>query len=135
LTEFGVHLLTNKAIKLNGITIVGLGSHWAREDDVSVLDTYSKEDNLIVLTHNPDTTLDYLPHHYPDLTVAGHTHGGQVRIPYLYHKMIPVRGDILWNQGLYHIEDEQVFVSSGIGEIGLPLRFLIPPSIDILELY
>ncbi len=135
LTEFGVHLISNKAVKLNGITLLGLGSHWARDDDVSLLDYYSKEDNLIVLTHNPDTTLDYMPYHYPDLTLAGHTHGGQVRIPYLYPKMIPVRGDILWDQGLYHIEDEKVFVSSGIGEIGLPLRFLIPPSIDILELY
>ena len=135
LTSFGVQVITNKAVLLNGITILGLGSHWAKDDEVSLLDKYTKEDKVVVLTHNPDTTLDYLPTHYPDLTLAGHTHGGQVRIPYLYKKIIPVRGDVLWDQGLYVFEDEKVFVTSGIGEIGLPLRFLIPPVIDVLELY
>jgi len=61
------------------------------------------------------------------LTLAGHTHGGQIRIPYLYKKVIPVRGDVLWDQGLYSFKNEKVFVTSGIGEIGLPMRFLIPP--------
>lgn len=135
LSDLGIQVITNKAIKHKEITILGLGSHWARDDEISLLDKYSKEDNLIVLTHNPDTTLDYQKNHYPDLTLAGHTHGGQVRIPWLYKKMIPVRGDILWDQGLYTLGNTKVFVSSGIGEIGLPLRFLIPPSIDILELY
>lgn len=135
LTSFGVQVITNKAVLLNGITILGLGSHWAKDDEVSLLDKYTKEDKVVVLTHNPDTTLDYLPTHYPDLTLAGHTHGGQVRIPYLYKKIIPVRGDVLWDQGLYVFEDKKVFVTSGIGEIGLPLRFLIPPVIDVLELY
>lgn len=135
LTNLGVHVITNKAVELKGVTIVGLGSLWAKDNDMRLLDTYTKEDNLVVLTHNPDTTLDYMPNHHPDLTLAGHTHGGQVRIPYLYHKVIPVRGDVLWDQGLYTYKDAKVFVTSGIGEIGLPLRFLIPPVIDILELY
>jgi len=135
LTGFGVQVITNKAVLLNGITILGLGSHWARDDEVSLLDNYTKDDKVVVLTHNPDTTLDYMPNHYPDLTLAGHTHGGQVRIPYLYKNIIPVRGDVPWDQGLYEFQDEKVFVTSGIGEIGLPLRFMVPPVIDILELY
>ncbi len=135
LTQLGVHVITNKAIKLNDITILGLGSHWAKDDQVSLLDQYNKDDKVVVLTHNPDTTLDYMPNHHPDLTLAGHTHGGQVRIPYLYKKVIPVSGDVLWDQGLYELKEGKVFVTSGIGEIGLPLRFLIPPVIDVLELY
>jgi len=135
LTSLGVHVITNKAVILNGITILGLGSRWAKDDEVSLLDKYTKDDNILVLTHNPDTTLDYMPNHYPDLTVAGHTHGGQIRIPYIYKKMIPVRGDMLWDQGLYEFKGTKVFITSGIGEIGLPLRFLIPPVIDVLELY
>jgi len=135
LTSLGVKLITNKAVKLNNVTLLGLGSLWAGDDDLSRLNTYTKEENLVVLTHNPDTTLDYKSNHYPDLTLAGHTHGGQVRIPYLYKKIIPVRGDVPWDQGLYTFKDQKVFVTSGIGEIGLPLRFLIPPTIDIIELY
>lgn len=135
LVEYGVQVITNKSVILDGINIVGLGSLWARDNDMHVLDKYTKDDKVVVLTHNPDTTLDYAKNHYPDLTLAGHTHGGQVRIPYLYEKIIPVRGDVRWNQGLYNLSNNKVFVTSGIGEIGLPLRFLIPPTIDILELY
>lgn len=135
LKKYGVHLITNKAMKLNGITILGLGSRWAREDKVSLLDSYNKDEKLIVLMHNPDTALDFKSNHYPDLTLAGHTHGGQIRIPYLYKKVIPVRGNVLWDQGLYKYKNGKVFVTSGIGEIGLPMRFLIPPVIDVLELY
>jgi len=135
LKSFGVHIITNKAVKLNDITILGLGSLWAGDADITLLDKYTTKDNLIVLTHNPDTVLHYQPNHYPPLTLAGHTHGGQVRIPYLYKNMLPIKGDILWDQGLYTLQNGKVFVTSGIGEIGLPLRFLIPPTIDILELY
>jgi predicted MPP superfamily phosphohydrolase len=135
LEKLGVQMITNKVVELKGITILGLGSHWAREDDVSLLKNYTKDDKLIVLTHNPDTVLDYSPSSPPILTLSGHTHGGQIRIPYIYKKVIPVRGEVLWNQGLYHHKGNKVFVTSGIGTIGLPMRFLIPPTIDVLELY
>ncbi len=135
LTDLGVIIISNKAIELNSITILGLGSRWAREDKIALLDKYSKEDKLIVLTHNPDTTLDFKPNHYADLTLAGHTHGGQIRIPYLYQKVIPVQGEVAWDRGLYKYKNGQVFITTGLGSIGLPLRFLIPPTIDILTLY
>ncbi len=135
LDGLGVIIITNKAIELNNITLLGLGSHWAREDKVELLDNYSKEHNLVVLTHNPDTTLSFKSNHYADLTLAGHTHGGQIRIPYLYQKVIPVQGEVAWDRGLYQYKNGQVFVTTGLGSIGLPLRFLIPPTIDILTLY
>lgn len=135
LTDWGLFVLNNKATTLNGVTLLGLGSHWANDDNITLLNHYAAKEHLVVLTHNPDTTLDYMPHHTPDITLTGHTHGGQVRIPYLYPKVIPVKGDIAWDQGLYNFGEEKVFVSSGLGQIGLPLRFLIPPTIDILEFY
>ena len=135
LAELGVILLTNKAIELHSVTLLGLGSRFAHEDRVALLDNYSKEDNLVVLTHNPDTALDFQPNHTPDLTLTGHTHGGQIRIPYLYKKVIPIEGVVPWDKGLSHYKNGQVFITSGIGSIGLPLRFLIPPTIDVLTLH
>ena len=135
LLSYNVHFLNNKALKLNGVTILGLGSNWANEDDVSLLKMYKKEDNVIVLTHNPDTVYGYEEGFNPDLTLAGHTHGGQIRIPYIYKKIIPIHGEVIWDQGFYNYKNSKIFVTSGIGEVGLPLRFLIPPVIDVLELY
>jgi len=135
LLSLGVKVITNEIIQLGDVKIVGLGSRWAKEDDVSLLSRFEKKENVVVLTHNPDTALSYKKNHYPDLTLAGHTHGGQIRIPFLYKKVIPVEGEVLWDQGLYDYKNGKVFVTSGIGEVGLPLRFLIPPAIDILELY
>ena len=135
LESYGVEVITNRSVKLNGITILGLGSHWARDDKVSLLDRYSDREDLIVSTHNPDTVLDYESDHHPDLTLSGHIHGGEVRISYIYKRVIPVKGVVLWDKGLMSYRGNQVFITSGIGSIGLPLRFLIPPTIDILRLY
>ena len=131
--ELNIKILKNEVIKLNGINIVGLGSHWFKDDKVEILDQLKKEDKVVILTHNPDTTYSIKRDNF--ILLSGHTHGGQIRIPYLYKKIIPVSGKIRWNQGLYQYKNGQVFVSSGIGEIGLPMRFLIPPTIDVLEFY
>ncbi len=86
----------------------------------------------MVFTHNPDTTLSYRKN-IADLTIAGHTHGGQIRLPLIYKFAIPCKGD--FDQGLYQSTTGKTFVTSGLGEVGLPMRLGIPPVIDILELY
>ncbi|MFH1233073.1 MAG: metallophosphoesterase, partial [Patescibacteria group bacterium] len=123
---------TSSIIPNKNITILGLGDNFAGQDDITKIEEYNFQDNLIVLTHNPDTTLNY-KNSIPDITISGHTHGGQIRIPFLYKFFIPCAGD--FDQGLYNTPTGKVFVTSGLGEIGLPLRFRIPPVIDILEFY
>ncbi len=134
LKENNVIVLENNFLNLKhkNIKILGLKDRWSDEDDVSKINNFKKQDNLIVLTHNPDTTLLY-KNDIPDLTICGHTHGGQVRIPFLYKLIIPCVGK--FDQGLYFINNTKVFVSSGLGENGLPLRLGIPPSIDVLNLF
>ncbi|MCK5416688.1 metallophosphoesterase [Candidatus Parcubacteria bacterium] len=140
---------TSSVIENKDIKILGLGDNWAKEDDISKIDNFSKDDNLIVLTHNPDTTLQY-NNSIPDLTITGHTHGGQIRIPFIYKSMIPCVYN--FNQGLYTLLPSsvstestkniiftnnhygKVFVTAGIGEVGLPMRLGIPPTIEVLEL-
>ena len=134
LVENGVIFLSNSSayIEQKNIRILGLGDKWTDEDDISKIDKFTIEDNVVVITHNPDTTLEYT-NSIPDLTVSGHTHGGQIRIPYLYKKVIPCVGD--FDAGLYDVGENNVFVTAGVGEIGLPMRLGIPPTIEILELY
>lgn len=122
---------TNALFERSNIHILGLGDKWADEDDIAQIDNFKAADNLIVLTHNPDTIMNYT-NDIPDVTIAGHTHGGQIRIPFVYKHVIPSRYE--FDEGLYHTKNGTVYVSAGLGVIGLPMRFMIPPRIDVLHL-
>lgn len=124
--------LNNQVVSLSEFNLVWLGSHWNNEDDTKILDTFSEQDNVVTLLHNPDSVNNF-PEGLSDITFAGHTHGGQIRIPFLYKKVIPTVWD--FDRG-YSVEDTgKLYISSGVWEIGLPLRFLNPPVIDIITLY
>ncbi len=127
-----IFLHNSSAFIKEDIAILGLGDKWADQDQISKINDFKESDNLIVLTHNPDTALEY-KNNIADLTISGHTHGGQIRIPFLYETMIPCIGD--FDQGLYNVNQNKVFVTTGIGEVGLPMRLGVPPVIDVLELY
>jgi uncharacterized protein len=130
----GVQVLHNQYTQLQnkGIYLLGLGDNWKGEDDTSLIDKFKDDDHLLVFTHNPDTFLKY-QNNIADVSIAGHTHGGQVRVPLLYNQVIPCEGE--FDQGLYSKDGKSFFVSSGLGEIGLPLRLGIYPVIDILVLH
>ena len=82
----GIRVLQNEAELLStgagdSLYLVGVGSEWASNSDVRrALDAVPEGTPRIVLTHNPVAFRDLPPHTAP-LTVAGHTHGGQIRIP------------------------------------------------------
>lgn len=103
------------------------------EDDSTLLKQFSLDDDVLVLTHNPDATLSYTTT-AADLTVVGHTHCGQMRFPYIQEYLrpyiYPVRGD--FDCGRY--PEQKLFITSGLGEVMLPIRFLNPPAIDVLRL-
>jgi len=117
------------------IKILGLGDNWAGKDDISpflpkLFTKKSENKNFLILAHNPDTTF-YFPKNTQAITLTGHTHGGQIRIPWLYKKIIPTTGD--FDSGLLNTEKGQIFTTSGLGEVGLPLRLFIPPEIAVLH--
>ncbi|NJN19606.1 MAG: hypothetical protein HC822_26885 [Oscillochloris sp.] len=69
-----------------------------------------------------------------DLVLAGHTHGGQVRLPFVGALRNPARHRDIYESGLYHRPATQVYVSRGSGTVHLPIRFLCRPEVAILEL-
>lgn len=135
LQPFDVHTIDNKVEHINvrdkDITIVGLSDLWEGESDYTLVNRIQEEDFTIILTHNPDSAYE-LPSHKADLLVAGHTHGGQIRIPFVYPKVIPT--DHPFDRGWYKVKGMPVFVTSGAGEVGLPMRLGVPPEVVIVEL-
>jgi predicted MPP superfamily phosphohydrolase len=87
----------------------------------------------VLMSHNPDVFPDAARQGY-DLTIAGHTHGGQVRVEILRQDMNIARFFTPYVDGLYQERGKTIFVGRGIGTIGLPARLGAPPEVALLRL-
>lgn len=113
------------------IRIYGLSDLMEGRSDYSVLESMDDAEFNLLLTHNPDSAYAF-PGKYPiDLMVSGHTHGGQINFPPLFPWVIPCEYPFV--RGWYEVGDMSVYVTSGVGEVMLPLRFLVPPEIVIMD--
>jgi hypothetical protein len=135
----GLPVLRNKAIPLerNGqhLWLVGLGSACAADADPDRAIPESAvrdKEAMIVLAHEPDI-LPEIAKYGPGLMLSGHTHGGQVRIPFLPPAFLPEYGK-KYVEGWFRYGSTQLYVNRGIGTIGVPLRVNCPPEITLLTL-
>jgi hypothetical protein len=87
----------------------------------------------VMLSHNPDVFPVAAAQGY-QLTIAGHTHGGQVDVEILHQHVDVARYFTPFVQGLYRRENSSVYVSNGLGTIGVPVRFGAPPEVSVLRL-
>ena len=89
-------------------------------------------ESVILLAHEPDV-LDAVAAHNVDLMLSGHTHGGQVRFPFLPAMFLPELGQH-YIEGLYRVGPTQLYVNRGVGTVNLPFRFNCPPEITLITL-
>jgi predicted MPP superfamily phosphohydrolase len=68
------------------------------------------------------------------LTVAGHTHGGQVSLPFIGPLVVPSQYKARYAKGLIVEKGRNLFVTSGIGTSVFPVRFGVPPEISYVIL-
>jgi uncharacterized protein len=136
----GIPVLVDSAVPLerDGRRIWLAGTRDALEQHpnmASVLPVARQRDRepLILLAHEPDFA-DRIVGSHVDLMLSGHTHGGQVRIPFAPPMMLPPMGK-RYLHGLYRMPDGmQLYVNRGIGTVGLPFRFRCPPEITVISL-
>jgi len=115
------------------LVIGGVGDYM--EDDVLIDQALSdRADNTprIMLAHNPDTA-DLPYNSRVDLFLCGHTHGGQVNIPFIGTPVLPVRNKN-YNYGIRHSGRSTLFINKGIGWAMIPIRFNCCPEIAVIEL-
>lgn len=115
-------------------TLVGISDIWYADDLPKALEGVSDVNPLVLLTHNPDT--EFLPEAArADLVIAGHTHGGQIRLPWIGAiGSIPDKLGRAYDRGLFPYGTGQLFVTSGVGTSGPRARLFNPPVIDVLTL-
>jgi hypothetical protein len=87
----------------------------------------------ILLSHNPNT-FDRAAELGIDLSLAGHTHGGQVTLEFVHPDLSPARLITPYVRGGYEKPGGQLYVNRGIGTIFVPIRFGSPPEITVFEL-
>lgn len=98
-----------------------------------ILSNVPEDDCKIVIAHNPDSAdTDFTTR--IDLMICGHTHGGQVNIPFLGTPVLPVKNKN-YNYGLKKAtKGHPIFISKGVGSAICPVRFNCYPEIAVLEL-
>lgn len=141
LGEAGATVMHNRAIETEigrrRLIVSGASDLWQRRQDFGFSATLPEGVPVLLLTHNPDTALVVPDTFNYDLMLAGHTHGGQVRVPFLYRSVLPVTGP--FDKELHRFPspagERLVYVTTGTGMVGLPMRFLMPPRIDILTIH
>lgn len=135
----GLNPLNNQylAIDLGGdrLWIAGLADAYADIPNLSAaIPKRRPSEPLILLGHEPDfadTVAQYDP---VDLMLAGHTHGGQVRLPLLPPFFLPSMG-LRYVQGMFHLKGNmQLYVNRGLGTMHLPFRLNCPPELTLLTL-
>ena len=117
-----------------GIKIGGVGDLW---EDTQSLDSITRDiqesDYSILISHNPDY-IEQIDSGLIDLTLSGHTHGGQVTLFGLWAPIVPSNYGQKYRYGLHEFENTSAYISSGVGTITPPVRFFCRPEIVLITL-
>lgn len=115
------------------LRLVGISDYWEGPHDVvKAVQDVRPDDYVIAFTHNPDV-FPALPTGTA-LTIAGHTHGGQVYLPGLGRLVVPSAFGEQYAIGHVVENGRHLYVSPGVGTSILPVRFLVPPEVTLLQI-
>ncbi len=133
----GIPVLEDRSILIQNnadtFWLAGISDFWEGEHDIDkALTDVPKGSSIIAFTHNPDLFPE-IPDRV-DLTIAGHTHGGQVNLPLLGRLVVPSRYDDRYAIGHIIENARHLFVTPGLGTSILPIRFRVPPEISIVTI-
>jgi predicted MPP superfamily phosphohydrolase len=136
--QAGIPVLENQHRTIAGekgpLTLVGIGDYFTHASRPLVaLSGVSPRAQALCFTHSPDI-FPALPSSCA-LTIAGHTHGGQVRLPLLGRLIVPSHFAQRYAAGLVREQGKSLFVSTGIGTSILPIRLGVPPEVSLLALH
>ncbi|MGB3181753.1 MAG: metallophosphoesterase [Cyclobacteriaceae bacterium] len=144
LEKAGIEVLRNESVNIakqgKPLHVVGIGSEWAdNSDPVTALGGIGASEARIIFMHNPVAYRDLAPNTAP-LTLAGHTHGGQLRIPLLPSESwmdIARKREVVaegWSSEKIDKEGNRLYVNRGIGFSLIPVRLFCRPELTIITL-
>jgi hypothetical protein len=134
LAERGVRVLRNEVAEVEGLQVAGLDDTWAHRLDVArTMGELEPGRPAIALSHNPDSAdLDGWDG-YEGWILAGHTHGGQVKLPFLPPPLLPVRNRRYVAGEVAIAGNRRLYISRGVGHLS-HVRFGVRPEVTLFEL-
>ena len=127
LIEAKVIVLEDDVVEINDINIVGLL-------DNSINIPQINEKYTILLAHRPEHFITYCDMG-ADLILAGHTHGGQIRIPFIGGFYAPTQGlGAKYISGKYQQDDTTMIISRGLGNSSVPVRIFNRPELVVIHI-
>lgn len=138
LTDYGIKLLDNSTniVNINGdeINIFGASFFAGGEDFESIFKDIKEQNYNILLSHSPNRPIKYL-NKYTDLILSGHTHGGQVRLPFIGGLIAPGQGLFpKYDKGLMKLGNTNLYIDSGLGNSVAPIRLFNRVQITNIEI-
>ncbi|MEO7672685.1 MAG: metallophosphoesterase [Pyrinomonadaceae bacterium] len=133
--EAGITMLINEGLRFEArgasFWLAGVDDHMVGKTDLpaALLGSYPDEMKLL-LAHNPIIFRQSVRFGV-DLTLSGHTHGGQIKVRDPEKRLIKRRK---LTNGLHERKSSQIYITRGIGTVVLPVRYQCPPEISLLEL-
>ena len=138
LERVGIRVMRNSSKKLvrgpSSLYVAGTDDYWFSCNLDKALRSVPQNEFKILLCHSPDVRADIKNGTKIDLTLCGHTHGGQVAIPFISHHFIPIKDPFRYQAGLVKEPYGYTYVNRGIGTLVFPFRIAAPPEITCLTL-
>lgn len=132
LDENGIVNLTNQKRQIvEGLWIVGFEDALTKNPTTSILAGIQDSDHVLAFYHSP-TFYNQIKSNI-DLGFAGHTHGGQVRLPFIGALVLPPGSDN-YDAGWFGEGKSKMYVNRGIGTSVLPARFRCRPELSVFEI-
>jgi predicted MPP superfamily phosphohydrolase len=131
----GISMLVNEGFRFEArgasFWLCGVDDHMVGKTDLRAALAGSFPDEMkLLLAHNP-VILRRATRQGIDLTLSGHTHGGQIKMRDPEKRILPQRR---LKAGLHRRYDSQIYITRGIGTVVVPMRYQCPPEVSLLEL-
>jgi predicted MPP superfamily phosphohydrolase len=134
LTASGIQVLRNESAEINGLNFIGFDDYWGRNfNPEKTMKNFDKTKANIVLCHNPDVCDLDIWGEYNSWILSGHTHGGQVKPPFLTPPMLPVKNK-KYSAGKIELSNGRtLYINRALGHLW-QVRFNVRPEITVFEL-
>lgn len=134
LEQAGITVLRNTQKDFNGLNIIGLDDYWGLNfNPKPIMQQHDSKKANLVLCHNPDVCDLDVWNNYKGWILSGHTHGGQVKPPFLPAPMLPVKNK-KYSAGKIDLEDGRtLYINRALGHLW-QVRFNVRPEITLFKL-